>query len=138
MSAAVAAGACRLGSRLYFEFMGAALGDVAAWEGLADGVAVEVRRHGAPAPTVRPSAPTAAAAPVAAQDGFSEAVAAPTVTVLAPTALAAAPPIREVAAPPGVGVSSVVNVDSHNTVNHTVTTNNNSNNTSTNNSIGLL
>ena len=109
------------------------MGDTAAWEGLADGVAVEVRRHGAPAPAVRPSAPTAAAAPVAAQDGFSEAAAAPAATVLAPTALAAAPPIREVAAPPGVGVSSVVNVDSHNTVNHTVTNNSsNSGNTSTN------
>merc|ERR1719272_908109 len=47
-----------LGSRLYYEFTAAVLGDGAAWERLADNVAVEVRRHGAPAPT--PASPQAA------------------------------------------------------------------------------
>ena len=40
----------RLGSRLYYEFKATALGDVVEWERLADSVAVEVRRHGAPPP----------------------------------------------------------------------------------------
>ena len=40
----------RLGSRLYYEFTEAALSSEAEWERLADSVAVEVRRHGAPAP----------------------------------------------------------------------------------------
>ena len=121
-------GSRRLGSRLYFEFTAAALSDGAAWEGLADGVAVEVRRHGAP--TVPAPAPAEAAAHV------GEAAAPPTI-VPAPAALAAAAPpaMREVSAP-GVagGVSSVVHIDSGNryannisTTNTTTTTTNNNN-----------
>ena len=118
-------GARRLGSRLYFEFTGAALDDGAAWEGLADGVAVEVRRHGAPAPAVRPSAPTAPAvrAEVAVLGGVGAAAPVPTAMVEAPV------PARGDAAPAGVGASSIVHVDNHNIINNT--NNNNSGNTST-------
>ena len=127
----MAAVARRLGSRLYFEFTAAALGDGAAWEGLADGVAVEVRRHGAL------TGPAPALAEAAAHGAVGE-VAAPPTMVPAPTALAAAPPpaMREVSAP-GVagGVSSVVHVDNNSNSNRyannsTTTTNNNSGNTS--------
>ena len=64
---------------------------------------------------------------VAAQGSVGEAVAAPAAIVVAPTALAAPPPMRGVTAPAGVGVSSVVHVDSHSQsiVNHSVNTNNN-------------
>ena len=37
-----------LGSRLYYEFTEAALGNDEDWERVADSVAREVRRHGAP------------------------------------------------------------------------------------------
>ena len=120
----------RLGSRLYFEFTAAALGDDAAWEGLADGVAVEVRRHGAPAAAASPQSPSAVpvTAQVTAQDSVGEATPA---MVLAPTALAAAAPARRVAAAAGVGMRSVVHVDNRNTVNNTnssASTNNSTNN----------
>ena len=122
-------GARRLGSRLYFEFTGAALDDGAAWEGLADGVAVEVRRHGAPPPSIPQPVAMAPAAPVeaAAQDGEVDATVSPA-KALAPAALAPRSPTHGVAAPAGVGASSVVNVD--NTVNHnnSMITNNSSNN----------
>ena len=138
LSAAVAAGARRLGSRLYFEFTGAALGDVAAWEGVADGVAVEVRRHGAPAPAVRPSVPTTPAvlAEVAALYGMGAAAPAPTAMVMAPTVLEAPAPARGDAAPAGVGASSVVHVDSHNIINNN--NNNNFGNTMSSSTIVLL
>ena len=140
-----AAVASRLGSRLYFEFTAAALGDGAAWEGLADSVAVEVRRHGAPAPASRRSAPTATAGPAAqvtAQDGVGEAAVAPAM-VLAPTALAAAAAARGVAAAAGAGMSSVVHVDNRNnsvtnTSNRNTSNSNVGNNTSTNNNIVLM
>ena len=133
-----AAVARRLGSRLYFEFTAAALGDGAAWEGLADSVAVEVRRHGAPAPASLRAAPAATAGPAAqvtAQDGVGEAAVAPAM-VLAPTALAAAAAARGVAGAAGAGMSSVVHVDNHsNSV--TNTSNSNIGNTSTNNIVLL-
>ena len=119
--------AYRLGSRLYFEFTAAALGDGAAWEGLADGVAVEVRRHGAPAPADPQSAPPApAATAVTAHDGSREPSAGefapPPVMALAPTSLAAPTPGRGGGAPAGVSVNSV-HVDNR-TTNHTNTNSN--------------
>ena len=144
-AASVVATACRLGSRLYFEFTAGALGDGAAWEGLADSVAVEVRRHGAPAPASRRSAPTATAGPAAqvtAQDGVGEAAVAPAM-VLAPTALAAAAAARGVAGAAGAGMSSVVHVDNRNNSVNTSNSNSNfgnsnfGNNTSTNNIVLL-
>ena len=45
-----------LGSRLYYEFTEAALSNGEDWERVADGVAQEVRRHGAPAPISGPMA----------------------------------------------------------------------------------
>ena len=130
-----AAATRRLGSRLYFEFTAAALSDGAAWEGLADSVAVEVRRHGAPAPASRRSAPTATAGPAAqvtAQDGVGEAAVAPAM-VLAPTALAAAAAARGVAAAAGAGMSSIVHVDNRNNI---VTNNSNSNTSNGNSNFG--
>ena len=129
----MAAVARRLGSRLYFEFTAAALGDGAAWEGLADGVAVEVRRHGAPASADPQSSPPASAATaVAAHDGSREpsaGEAAPTpVMALSPTSLAAPTATRGGGASAGVSVKSV-HVDNR-TTNHTNT------NTNTNNNIG--
>ena len=124
----------RLGSRLYFEFTAAALSDGAAWEGLADGVAVEVRRHGAP---------TAPAPAEAAAHGVVGEVAAPPTMVPAPAALAAAAPpaVREVSAPGAAGgVSSVVHIDNSNSSryanNSTTSWSNTSNNGNT--SIVLL
>ena len=133
----------RLGSRLYFEFTAAALSDGAAWEGLADGVAVEVRRHGAP---------TAPAPAEAAAHGVVGEVAAPPTAVPAPAALAAAAPpaTREVSAPGAAGgVSSVVHIDNSNssTTNNNINryantvgnnNNNNNNNNNGNTSIVLL
>ena len=117
-------GAHRLGSRLYFEFTATALSEGAAWEGLADGVAVEVRRHGAP-PAV--SIPQSAVAAAAAEGEAAP----PAARVLAPAALApplrtpSPPPPRGVAAPTDVGVSSVVHVV------HNTSVNNNPSNTTT-------
>ena len=126
------AGARRLGSRLYFEFTGAALGDSAAWEGLADSVAVEVQRHGAPPPPNPQSAATAPAAltTAVAEHDVGEAAPSPA-TTQEPAALAAPRPARGLAAPAGVSV----HVD--NTANHTNNSmNNNAINQNTNTNTG--
>ena len=134
VAAVAAALVRRLGSRLYFAFTGAVLGDGAAWEGLADGVAVEVRRHGAAPPESRRSAPAAPPAPAeaVAQDGVGEAAAAPAARVVTPTALATPLPTRGAAAPAGVGASSVVHVDNHSTISHNTTIANSSSNSNSN------
>ena len=115
----------RLGSRLYFEFTGAALSDVAAWESLADGVAVEVRRHGVTAPA------ESAAAAAAAHDGSrehdtSDAALPPAILAPMPPAILALPPTPGLLAPAGVSVN-IVHVDNR-TTNHSnrTTTHNNS------------
>ena len=115
-------GACRLGSRLYYEFVATALGDDVAWERLADSVAVEVRRHGAPAPS---SATPAGAGTAAAQDidSVGEAAAPPAKTVAGAELTVA--PMREVAAP-SVGVSSIVNTTRSTVNNNSNMYNNNS------------
>ena len=111
---------CRLGSRLFYEFTAAALSDGMVWERLLDSVAVEVRRHGAPA----------AQAPQPPAEGEA---AAPPAMILAPAALAAVPlSVREGTAP-DVGVSSVVHSRStnntHNNYIRTNTSNSGTNNT---------
>ena len=86
-------GAHRLGSRLYYEFTATALGSAAGWERVADSVAVEVRRHGAPPPLPQAKAPADVEAtrtvPQDAVDGLvaSAAPTSPTVTAagLAPS-----------------------------------------------------
>ena len=113
----------RLGSRLYYEFTEAALSSEAEWERLADNVAVEVRRHGAPAlssasPTMRTEAGKALV-----QDSGVE-VAAKTVGAMTMV------PVREVAAP-SVGVSSVVHTDNRGST-HIASNTNTSNNTNRN------
>ena len=116
----------RLGSRLYYEFTEVALSDGAAWGRLADSVAVEVRRHGAPRPTPGSQASQQATAVEAAPPG-AVGEAAPAEIVAA-----AAPAMRSPAAP-DVGGSSMV----HTTItSNTNTTNNYSNainNSNTNN-----
>ena len=134
LATAVAARARRLGSRLYFEFTEAALGDGATWEGLADGVAVEVRRHGATPPSSPQSVVTASAAPaeVAVQDGEINAAVSPA-KVLAPVELAPRSPTHGAAAPAGVGASSVVHLDNRrNTVNHITSSSSNTTTKSSN------
>ena len=125
----------RLGSRLYYEFTEAALSSEAEWERLTDSVAVEVRRHGAPAPSSASPTTEAGAgkAVTQASGGKPAAPSAKAAVVPAPakTVAGAAPvlaPVREVATP-SVGVSSVV----HTTVNNNNINSNNSTN-STNNS----
>ena len=129
----------RLGSRLYYEFVSTALGDDVAWERLADSVAVEVRRHGAPSPASRRAAPAATVGPAAqvtAQDGVGEATVAPAM-VLAPTALAAAAAARGVAGAAGAGMSSVVHVDNrNNSVTNTSNTSNSNSNSNSSSSFG--
>ena len=102
---------------MYYEFTEAALSDGVAWERLADSVAVEVRRHGAPAPS-SDAVTGAVAAEAMAPDAVDAAAASP--AKIAAAAAHPMAPMREDAAP-SVGVSSVV----HTTVNN----NNNSNNT---------
>ena len=134
-------GACRLGSRLYYEFMATVLGDAVAWERLADSVAVEVRRHGAPAPVSPDAAPkTTPPAVVAAPDGMGEA-AAPAAAVLTPMALLPTA-TRAVAAPTGMGASTstsslVMHVDNRSSVTNASNFGNSSKNIA-NNSIVLL
>ena len=121
----------RLGSRLYYEVTEAVLSSEAEWERLADSVAVEVRRHGAPAPSSDSPATGAGEERAVAQSsgGKTAAPSAKAAVVPAPakTVADAAPalaPVREVATP-SVGVSSVV----HTTVNNNnINSNNNTNN----------
>ena len=91
----------RLGSRLYYEFTEAALSDGVAWERLADGVAVEVRRHGAPAPSNPPPMGAGAVAVKAATSASPPP--AKMVAAMAPATV----PVREYTAP-GAGVGSSV------------------------------
>ena len=118
---------CRLGSRLFFEFTAAALGDAVAWEGLADSVAVEVRRHGAPAVPVSPQAGPPAPAKTAAHDPAIES-APPHAVMRSPAALAAPPPLPRDIAAPRVAGSTAVRIDNSNNSNNiitNITTNNN-------------
>ena len=78
-----------LGSRLYYEFTEAALGNAEDWKRIADSVAQEVRRRGG----------AQAVAEARPQEAVAVAAAAPAV----PTAIVS-PPMREAAA--GVSVSS--------------------------------
>ena len=92
-----------LGSRLYYEFTEAALSSGEDWERIADGVAQEVRRHGAPAPSSGPTAQAVAegARPQEAED----AVAAAPIAVPKGVVTVGPAPTREGAG--GVNVSSV-------------------------------
>ena len=83
-----------LGSRLYYEFTEAALGNAEDWKRIADSVAQEVRRRGG-AQAVAGARPQEAVA-VAVAAAAAAAPAVPTATV--------SPPMREAAA--GVSVSS--------------------------------
>ena len=117
-----------LGSRLYYEFTEAALADQANWERLADGVAVEVRRHapsaGVELQAVAPDVPQSSLKPSV------PGVAVTAVTALAGSATAAAREARAQgsdAMPRGITVRS--NVTNNTTTNNTNTiVNNNSGN----------
>ena len=128
----------RLGSRLFYEFAGKALGDATSWERLADSVAVEVRRQ---SPTATEIAVPAATTAQATQGGAVAAAAVPTPK---PTTLSLSTKPQEHDVPasaaggalPGVSVSlsNIVNnhnnrlssiSNSNNHHNHTVTSINN-------------
>ena len=118
-----------LGSRLYYEFTEAALAERANWERLADGVAVEVRRHapsaGAELQAAAPAAPEAT--PQAKVPGVA------TVATPAGSAVAAA---REAWATSGDAMPRGITVRS-NVTNYTNTSKNSSNsnvNSNSNNS----
>ena len=116
-----------LGSRLYYEFTEAVLGSGEDWERIADSVAQEVRRHGAPPPTAQ-------AAVEARPQGATDAHLTATVAQTVPkgSVVVRAPQMREAAT--GVSVSSV---NIHN-INSTTNNNNSTNNNSANTSIVLL
>ena len=86
---------------MYSEFTEAALTDGAAWGRLADSVAVEVRRHGAPRPVQRALVAKAVAPDAVGAPASLPAQIPPSAKIVATTA-----PPPEVAAR-GVGVSSV-------------------------------
>ena len=112
-----------LGSRLYYEFTEAALSSGEDWERVADGVAQEVRRRGASAPSSGPTAQEAA--DVAAAAAVGVVAAAPAAVPKGVVAVGPAP-TRE--ATGGVNVSSVAHSS-----NMTIC---NSNNSTSSNSIG--
>ena len=114
---------CRLGSRLYYEFTATVLGDDTAWESVADNVAAEVRRQGAPA--------SASSVVATAQDDVGVVLVpkAPAEATLAQRVVHA--PMREVAVP-GVSVRSDVRNNSNTTSTNTTSTSIN-NNTHSNN-----
>ena len=98
-----------LGSRLYYEFTEAVLGDDEDWERVADSVAREVRRHGAPLPSAGPAV-QAVAEEARPQEAVDDAMAAaPGAAPAVPTGpgLAAVRPASAREAAGGVSVSSV-------------------------------
>ena len=109
----------RLGSRLYYEFTATVLADDSAWESLADRVAAEVRRQGAPA------APAAATVRGDVEEMVAAVAPAKHATAAAQSAMLA--PSRDGAAT-GVSVISVNNHKSN------ATNNANANTTNINNS----
>ena len=102
-----------LGSRLYYEFTEAMLGDDEDWERVADSVAREVRRHGAPLPSAGPAA-QAVAETVSPQEAVGDDAAAAVAASAVPTGLATERPAPTREAAGGVSVSSVA----HNSSNH--------------------
>ena len=127
------AGTRRLGSRLYFEFTAKALDDSVEWERVADGVAVEVQRHGAPPPSSEAAAAQAIAESVPQDAAAQVAGAAPAPQSPASVALAArGAPLAGLGAAAGVSVSSVHNICTNNTTSSSVISNPNTNNYSVN------
>ena len=111
-----------MGSRLYYEFTATVLGDGTAWERLADSVALEVRRHGAPAaaPTPTPLPPPPQVAPLSPAETAAHDVVAevPRSVVLSPSALAAPPPLPRDMGAPLVPGSTTVYIDNSNRSNN--------------------
>ena len=118
-----------LGSRLYYEFTEAVLGSGEDWERIADSVAQEVRRHGAPPPTAQ-------AAVEARPQGVMYADVAAAVAQTVPTDSAVARPLQRMRdAAAGVSVSSHATTKFTNIHNNNI---HNSTNNSGNTSIVLL
>ena len=119
-----------LGSRLYYEFTEAALGNGEDWERVADSVAREVRRHGAPLPSAGPAA-QAVAKEARPQEAVDDAMAAaPGAAPAVPTGpgLAAVRPASAREAAGGVSVAhNSYNASNYNSVSTTTTTTNNGN-----------
>ena len=130
-------GTRRLGSRLYYEFTATALGSAADWERIADSVAVEVRRHGAPPPVpqakVQADVEATRTVPQDAVDGLvaSPAPTSPTVTAagLAPSGRLVPSGRLALSREAAAGVSVVHNhSNSTNVVNNSYSNANNNNN----------
>ena len=122
------AGARRLGSRLYFEFTAKALDDSVEWKRVADSVAVEVQRHGAPPPSSDAAAAQVMAESVPQDAAAQVAAVAPVPQSPASMALAAqGAPLAGIGAAAGVSVSSVHNIYNNNTTSSSVTSNPNTN-----------
>ena len=117
-----------LGSRLYYEFTEAALGNDEDWERVADSVAREVRRHGAPLPSAGAAA-QAVVETASPQEAVDDAVPA-VVDSAVPTGLAAMRPAPTREAAGGVSVSSVAHISSNHASNYSTTDSNNINNSS--------
>ena len=117
-----------LGSRLYYEFTEAALSSGEDWERVADGVAQEVRRHGAPAPSSGPTVQAVAegARPQEAVDVAVATAAQPAV----PKGIVAVSPAPTRKAAGAVSVNSVAH--SINTTICSSSSNSNNNNSTTN------
>ena len=109
-----------LGSRLYYEFTEAALSSGEDWERIADGVAQEVRRHGAPAASSGSTAQAVAEGARPREAG--DVVAAAPLAVPRGVATVGPAPTREAAG--GVNVNSVAHSSSTTISNSNNTTNN--------------
>ena len=122
-----------LGSRLYYEFTEAVLGDDEDWERVADSVAREVRRHGAPLPSAGPTVQAVAETGRAQEAvGDDAALAAVVAASAVRTGLAAVRPAPTREAAGGVSVSSIAHnssnhVSNDSTTDRSVNINNNSN-----------
>ena len=124
-----------LGSRLYYEFTEAALGNDEDWERVADSVAREVRQHGAPLPSDSPAA-QAVAETASPQEAVDDAAPAVVVASAVPTGLAAVRPAPTREAAGGVSVSSVAHISSNHASNYSTTDRSVNNNFNNNINIG--
>ena len=109
-----------LGSRLYYEFTEAVLSDDEDWERVADSVAREVRRHGAPLPSAGPAA-QAVAETASPQEAVGDDAVAVAAAPAVPTGVVAVRPALMREAAGGVSVSSVTHISSNHASNYSTT-----------------
>ena len=127
----------RLGSRLYYEFTSAVLADSVGWERLVDSVAVEVRRHGAPAQS--PALGMEGVAEAVPPDAVGEVVARQVLVAAAPkphVSVALSPQAALAAA--GAPVITVSSVRAHNNRTNSIVNNRSSNIINSNNTSNAI